>query len=94
MERMKWLAIIVDSIKGLKGGAICSVINSYIQNGSPGTRQFIQKLLREVSAPILTMIKTWMLEGELNNAYQEFFVQMDPNVPDSRLWTDKYHLDF
>jgi len=40
------------------------------------------------------MIKTWMLEGELNNAYQEFFVQMDPNVPDSRLWNDKYHLDF
>ncbi len=37
MERMKWLAIIVDSIKGLKGGAICSVINSYVLNGVPGT---------------------------------------------------------
>jgi len=41
MERMKWLAIIVDSIKGLKGGAICSVIHSFTLNGSPGVRDFM-----------------------------------------------------
>jgi gamma-tubulin complex component 3 len=87
---MKWLAIIVDSIKGLKGGSLCSTINSYVLNGAPGTKEFISKLLREVSAPLLTMIKTWMIEGELNDPYQEFFVDMDAGVPDSRLWTDKY----
>jgi gamma-tubulin complex component 3 len=91
---MTWLAVIVDAIRGLKGGAICSVINSYVLNGAPGTRDFISKLLREVSTPMLTMIKTWMLEGELNDPYQEFFVVMDPTVPDSRLWTDKYSLNY
>jgi len=30
-----------------------------------------------------------MIEGEPN----DFFVTMDPNVPDSKLWTDKYHLN-
>ena len=45
MERMKWLAIIVDAIKDLKGGALCSTINSYVLNGAPGTKVFISKLL-------------------------------------------------
>ncbi len=92
MERMKWLAIIIDSIKGLKGGALCSTINSYALNGSPGIKEFITKLFLEASAPLLTMIKTWMIEGELNDPYLEFFITMDPTVPDSRLWTDKYRL--
>lgn len=89
---MKWLAIIIDSIKGLKGGALCSTINSYALNGSQGIKEFILKLLKEASAPLLTMIKTWMIEGDLNDPYQEFFITMDPNVPDSKLWTDKHHI--
>ena len=40
------------------------------------------------------MIKTWMVEGELNDPYEEFFVTMDQSVPDSRLWTDKYQLNY
>ncbi len=69
MEWMKWMAIIIDSIKGLKGGALCSTINSYALNGSIGVKEFIHKLLKEASAPLLTMIKTWMLEGDLNDPY-------------------------
>jgi len=63
LERMKWLAIIIDAVQNLKGGAICSAINSYVLNGSPSTKQFISKILKEVSAPILTLIKCWMIEG-------------------------------
>ena len=66
---MKWIAIIIDSIKGLKGGAICSTINSYALNGSPGIKEFISKLLKEASAPLLAMIKTWMIEGELDDNF-------------------------
>jgi len=92
MERMKWLAIIVDSIQGLKGGALISSINSYVLHGSPGTKILLSKLLKEVSAPILTMIKTWMIEGELNDPFEEFFVKMDAEVQDQFIWTNKYHL--
>lgn len=56
MERMKWLAIIVDSIQGLKGGTIISSINSYLLHGAPGTKVILSRLLKEVSVPILTMI--------------------------------------
>ena len=92
IERMKWLAIIIDSIQGLKGGALISSINSYVLHGAPGTKVLLSRLLKEVSAPLLTMIKTWMIEGELNDPFQEFFVNMDPNVPDDLLWTNKYEL--
>lgn len=69
MERMKWLAIIIDSIKGLKGGALYSTINSYALNGNPGIKDFMHKILKEASAPLLTMIKVWMNEGEINDPY-------------------------
>ena len=94
LDRMKWLALIVDSISNLKGGAICSAINTFALNGSPSTRQFINRILKEVSAPVLTMIKTWMIEGEINDPFREFFIDTDPNVTDDKLWTQKYSLNY
>jgi len=94
LERMKWLAVITDSLFNLKGGAICSAINTFVLNGSTATRFFISRILKEVSAPILTMIKSWMLEGEINDPHGEFFVETDPTVGDAKLWTEKYSLNY
>lgn len=91
---MKWLAVITDSVQNLKGGAICSAINTYVLNGSPATKLFINRILKEVSTPILSMIKTWMLEGEINDPYGEFFVETDPMVGVDKLWTEKYRLNY
>ncbi len=33
-----------------------------------------------------------MIEGELNDPFQEFFVSMDPNVSNDLIWTQKYDL--
>ena len=91
---MKWLAVITDLVQNLKGGAICSAINTYVLNGSPSTKHFISRILKEVSTPILSMIKTWMVAGEINDPFQEFFVETDPNVGDDKLWTEKYKLNY
>jgi gamma-tubulin complex component 3 len=81
----------------LKGGAVCSALHSYVLNGSPSTRAFIGRILKEVCLPILSMIKQWMVEGELNDPFQEFFVEdAMPAAGDDlhkRLWTDKYRLN-
>ena len=50
--------------------------------------------MNEVSAPILTLVKQWMLEGELNDQYEEFFVECDLKVGDDKLWTHKYKLNY
>ncbi len=47
-----------------------------------------------MSAPILSMIKTWMIEGEINDPFNEFFVDTDLNVPDDKLWKSKYSLNY
>lgn len=89
---MKWLAVICDAVRNLKGGAVCSAINTFVLNGNPSTRAFVGRILREVSAPILAMIRQWMLEGEINDPFAEFFVETDPLVADDKLWTEKYRL--
>jgi hypothetical protein len=40
------------------------------------------------------MIKQWMIEGEMNDPFREFFVEMDPLVGDDKLWTEKYKLNY
>jgi hypothetical protein len=35
-----------------------------------------------------------MLEGEIQDPFGEFFVQMDSSVPDEKLWTKKYSLNY
>ena len=94
LERMKWLAVIIDSVQNLKGGAVCSAINSYVLNGSPSTKQFISRILKEVSSPILSMIKQWMIEGDINDPFGEFFVEINPLTTDDKLWTEKYKLNY
>jgi gamma-tubulin complex component 3 len=38
------------------------------------------------------MTRKWVLEGDLEDPYQEFFISSDPNVPIKKLWYDKYSL--
>lgn len=38
------------------------------------------------------MIRSWSLEGELSDPFNEFFVACDVNVSIDRLWFEKYAL--
>jgi len=40
------------------------------------------------------MIQQWMLQGEINDPYFEFFIETDYSVTDDRLWTHKYKLNY
>ena len=40
------------------------------------------------------MIQQWMLQGEINDPYFEFFIENDYSVTDDRLWTHKYKLNY
>lgn len=100
MERMKWLAIIIDSVHSLKGGAVCSALHSYVLNGSPATRGFVGRILREACAPVLAMVRQWTIEGELNDPFKEFFVEEEEQEEQGRvvdenrrLWAHKYRLN-
>eukprot|EP00359_Climacostomum_virens_P002650 CAMPEP_0204902964 /NCGR_PEP_ID=MMETSP1397-20131031/3980_1 /ASSEMBLY_ACC=CAM_ASM_000891 /TAXON_ID=49980 /ORGANISM="Climacostomum Climacostomum virens, Strain Stock W-24" /LENGTH=724 /DNA_ID=CAMNT_0052071541 /DNA_START=123 /DNA_END=2297 /DNA_ORIENTATION=+ len=93
LERLKWLAIISDSASGLKGGAVLSAVLSYAQHGNPRISTVIERVLKELSAPLLSMLKWWITEGELHDDFHEFFVAADFGVPDERLWVERYYIN-
>jgi gamma-tubulin complex component 3 len=92
LERMRWLAIICEAVEGLKGGNFISAIFSYSKHGNPAIKVLVNRILDNVSVPILKMIESWMLDGELCDVYHEFFVEENLEVSEDQLWTHKYKL--
>ncbi|RUS81826.1 hypothetical protein EGW08_010418, partial [Elysia chlorotica] len=91
LVHLKWLAALVDTSKGKKGGALTSHIFSYSQHGS-SLNSLFHHLLTGVSQPIYATLLRWMYDGELEDTYHEFFVASDPTVRNEQLWHDKYSL--
>jgi len=93
MERMKWLAIVCDTTQNLKGGALASTIQQHTYGGTSTLYKFLSRILQEVCAPLLNMIKQWMIHGDAHDLYGDFFVTVDPNVTEDKLWYDKFSMN-
>ncbi|KAK3764128.1 hypothetical protein RRG08_039298 [Elysia crispata] len=92
LVHLKWLAALVATSKGKKGGALTSHIFAYTQHGSSPQNSLFSHLLTVVSQPIYATLLRWMYDGELEDTYHEFFVASDPTVRNEQLWHDKYSL--
>jgi len=93
LERMKLMAIIVDTCKGLKGGTLASKIHSFLQHGDPSYRTFVTRLMRQICRPIFAMLRRWIIEGQLEDPFHEFFVVADYSIPEEDMWQSKFHID-
>jgi len=92
LRRLRLMAEMVDSVQGLRGGALASVVHLHSRHGDPFVSSFVDSIMRKVSAPIFESIRLWAMHGELSDACNEFFISADLSVPDERLWFDKYKL--
>ncbi|TMW63630.1 hypothetical protein Poli38472_002571 [Pythium oligandrum] len=95
LEKMRIITRLIDSVDGLRGGALASGIHTHLLHGDPSIRQYVQSVMKAVAAPIFRMIRRWVFEGELDDTHGEFFVVANQKVPDDLLWSQKYqlHLD-
>jgi gamma-tubulin complex component 3 len=59
-----------------------SLIHSYTAHGDPFVRRFTDSLLEEVSRPFFHSLGKWMYEGELLDPFDEFFVELNPEMRD------------
>ncbi|BBM99355.1 gamma-tubulin complex component 3 [Marchantia polymorpha subsp. ruderalis] len=91
LTRMRLMAVLVDDCKTLRGGAMAGAIHMHLQHGDPLVRSFLKRLMRRVCAPIYEMIRRWVLEGEVDDLYGEFFVVAQP-VKAEALWRQGYQL--
>ncbi|XP_074307024.1 gamma-tubulin complex component 3-like [Silene latifolia] len=89
--KMKLMALLVDSCKVLKGGAMAGAIHVHAQHGDPLVHEFMKCLLRRVCSPLFEMVRSWVLEGELEDIFAEFFVVGQPVKAES-LWREGYRL--
>ncbi|XP_058078357.1 gamma-tubulin complex component 3 [Magnolia sinica] len=91
MVRMRLMAVLVDGCKVLRGGAMAGAIHGHAQHGDPMVQDFMRRLLRRVCSPLFEMVRSWVLEGELEDIFVEFFIVSEPVKAES-LWREGYRL--
>lgn len=91
MVKMRLMAVLVDKCKVLKGGAMAGAIHLHAQHGDPLVHEFMRRLLRRVCSPLFEMVRSWVLEGELEDIFAEFFIVGQPVKAES-LWREGYML--
>jgi len=90
--RLQAVAKLLDKCGMLKGGKICSVIYRHSLHGHPTTRAVTNSLLSTVAKPLYLMLCQWILYGELEDPFNEFFIAADPYCKKDALWHKKYTL--
>lgn len=97
LERLKWIATACEAINSnldiniaLRGIPIISQLYSYVTYC--GADKLLAKVLEETSKPLFSIIKNWLLYGELQDPYKEFFVDINEKVTDDEIWTNRYIL--
>jgi len=93
LERMKLMALIVDTCRGMKGGALASRIHSFLQHGDPAYRVFVSQLMKQICVPLFAMMRHWMVEGQLEDPFHEFFIAAEHKVSDEDMWHSKYRIE-
>lgn len=91
MVKMRLMAVLVDKCRVLRGGAMAGAIHLHAQHGDLLVHEFMKSLLRRVCSPLFEMVRSWVLEGELEDIFAEFFVVGHPVKAES-LWREGYRL--
>jgi gamma-tubulin complex component 3 len=89
--KMRLMAVLVDKCRVLRGGAMAGAIHLHAQHGNPLVHEFMRSLLQHVCSPLFEMVRSWVLEGELEDIFAEFFVVGQPVKAES-LWREGYRL--
>jgi len=92
LRRLRVLAALADSVKGLKGGALATAVQRYAQHGDPFVRGLLVGVLTATCSPIYDMLERWMLEGRLEDPHGEFFIVKDPEGFERDVWREGYKL--
>ena len=75
----------------LKGGQLVSAMCAHARHGDPAVQDIMQRVLKPVCSPILAHIRRWIADGEIEDPYNEFFIENDSSCLDHN-WEDKYKL--
>lgn len=90
--RFEWLAYIAEQCSDKKGGALITAVHGFLQHGSKTAQEVSEKVLKAVCKPLYIMLARWLLDGEINDPCNEFFIEAKNIIAAERLWHDKYNV--
>lgn len=90
--RFEWLAYIAEECSDKKGGALITAVHGFLQHGSKTAQEVSEKVLKAVCKPLYIMLLRWLLDGEINDPCNEFFIEAKNVISAERLWHDKYNV--
>ena len=93
LRRLRLLAVLMDAAVDARGGALLRALHEHAKHGDPATRATVERLLAAAAAPMLQMVRAWVVAGELEDPRGEFFVVSDPAVGEEDLWRARYSLN-
>lgn len=91
-SRLRALLQLIEECKNQKGGKLADVVYTFSKIGDPFVSSFTNHVLQEVCTPLYNMILSWILDGDLQDPFEEFFIEQIHNVPNETLWHKRYKL--
>eukprot|EP01025_Chloroclados_australasicus_P049787 TRINITY_DN5692_c0_g1_i5.p1 TRINITY_DN5692_c0_g1~~TRINITY_DN5692_c0_g1_i5.p1 ORF type:complete len:764 (+),score=79.73 TRINITY_DN5692_c0_g1_i5:141-2432(+) len=73
-DRMRLYALVLDSTNGLRGGALLRALWRLAMHGADDNSAVVRELHDIVARPLVQMIHKWVLYGEIEDPYGEFFI--------------------
>lgn len=92
LHRLQWIVKIADACQNKKGGVLASAIYEFQHHGDSVVKSLARDLLIATCGPLMAMLSRWLLDGEIEDPYSEFFIEILPEVSTDRLWHDKYRV--
>ncbi|KAL0850079.1 hypothetical protein ABMA28_011972 [Loxostege sticticalis] len=92
LHRLTWLANIAHTAHHKKGGELASCVHRFVRHGDERVATLARRLLTALTYPLLLMLTRWLLHGEIDDPYNEFFIESRSGVPIDRMWHDKYRV--
>ncbi|XP_075981884.1 gamma-tubulin complex component 3 isoform X1 [Anticarsia gemmatalis] len=92
LHRLTWLANIAHAAHHKKGGELASCVHKFVRHGDERVATLARRLLTALTYPLLLMLTRWLLHGEIDDRFNEFFIESRSGVPIDRMWHDKYRV--
>ena len=90
LARFRLLVEIVGGLGGVRGGALATVVYSFLSQGDPELAACVAALLSACCRPLYSMLLRWLLDGSLDDPHNEFMIGGDPSVQGEAVWHHKY----
>ncbi|XP_059616418.1 gamma-tubulin complex component 3 [Phlebotomus argentipes] len=91
-HRLSCLMKMLEKCVDRKGGTLISAIHSFLSHGDRQMKSFADVLLQAMCLPLRHMLLQWLLNGEVEDPYGEFFIETLHDVSNDRLWHEKYRV--